>query len=144
MLQSLPKVYFQSDAVTIQYDEEQRLGMAIWRGHFNSADLREAILLCGYIIERFGLTRWLADNRRMRAFSDEDKLWMLEHMVPKLMTSALCRMATLVSADEKQAAAIKYIEKHAGDLGKLLIRDFQDEEEALEWLLQETDPGPNQ
>ncbi|MGV3538659.1 MAG: hypothetical protein ACO1OQ_02550 [Rufibacter sp.] len=131
----LPQVYYHSPSVTIKYDEEAGLGMAVWHGSLESADLREALLLCGHAVDRFGLTRWLADNRKMKAFKEEDKLWMVENLVPQLLASSLRRMATLVSEDEQHAAAVEYLVERAGELGDLRLHDFQEEDAALAWLL---------
>lgn len=136
MLLTLPKAYFKSEAVTIQYDEELRLGMALWRGHLNSPDLREALLLCSYAIDRYGLTRWLADDRKMKAFSQEDSRWIEENLVLLLLASSLRRMATLVSEDASQVAAIELLVERAGNLHDLNQRNFSDAGLALGWLLE--------
>ena len=137
MVLTLPKVYYESHAVTIKYDEEQSLGMAVWQGKLRSEEIREAILLCGYVVERYGLTRWLADNRKMRAFSQEDQLWILQNAVPQIITGSLRRMATLVSEDVEHLNVMAQVIERAGDTGNLTLCDFKDEEAAVSWLLQE-------
>ncbi|WP_157600578.1 hypothetical protein [Rufibacter sp. DG15C] len=137
MLLTLPKVYYESYAVTIRYDEEQSLGMAVWQGKLRSEEIREAILLCGYVVERYGLTRWLADNRKMRAFSPEDQLWILQNAVPQILTGSLRRMATVVSEDVQHTESIAQIVERTGDTANLVLCDFSEQEAAVEWLLQE-------
>ncbi|GAA4310017.1 hypothetical protein [Nibribacter koreensis] len=137
MLLTLPKVYYESHTVTIKYDEEQSLGMAVWQGKLRSEEIREAILLCAYVVERYGLTRWLADNRKMRAFSQEDQLWILQNAVPQILTGSLRRMATVVSEDVQHVESIAQIIERAGDTANLVLCDFREQEAAVEWLLQD-------
>lgn len=133
---TLPKVFLKSPTVMISYDEQQQLGIAVWKGRLSSADLRDACLLCTHVVDKFGLTRWLADNRQMKAFSQEDQQWIMEHQVPQILASPLRRMATLVSEDQTQMAAIEQLVERS-EHHHLLLRDFYLEEEALEWLLRD-------
>ncbi|MBC3540702.1 STAS/SEC14 domain-containing protein [Rufibacter sediminis] len=133
----LPSVYYESHAFTVRYDLERSLGMAVWRGKLTGADLQEALLICAYVMDKYRLTRWLADDRKMKAFSEEDRNWVEEHVVPAYLAGPLRRMAFLPSEDEKQVEAIEHLIQRAGDLDDLTLKSFQDEEEALRWLMQE-------
>ncbi|WP_205503606.1 SpoIIAA family protein [Rufibacter psychrotolerans] len=132
----LPSVYYESFNFTITYDEERALGKAVWRGKLSKADLQEAFLICAHVMEKYRLTRWLADDRQMKSFPEEDRDWISEHVVPAFLASPLRRMAILPSEDLDQVEAVEHLIQLAGDLGDLTLRNFQDEEEALRWLMQ--------
>ncbi|WP_192822700.1 STAS/SEC14 domain-containing protein [Rufibacter sp. LB8] len=134
---TLPQVYFESPCITICFDADERLGMAVWTGHVNGQELREALLLCTHVTDHYKLTRWLADNRKMKAFTPDDQQWMADNIVPHIINSSLRRMATLVSEDEEQVAALEQLVQRAGTLPDLSLRDFTDEEEARQWLMQD-------
>ncbi|GGK83116.1 STAS/SEC14 domain-containing protein [Rufibacter glacialis] len=132
---NLPSVYFKSHAFTVKYDQERSLGTAVWRGKLAGADLQEALLICAYVMEKYRLTRWLADDRKMRSFSEEDQRWISENVVPSYLNGPLRRMAFLPSEDSKQVEAIEHLIERAGDLDDLSLKWFKTEEEALEWLM---------
>ena len=94
------------------------------------------MLLCANVVDRFGLARWLADNRRMRAFSPEDQLWIMQNAVPQILAGPLQRMATLVSQDVAHVEAMAHIVERAGQ-HDLALCDFKDEEAAVKWLMEE-------
>ncbi|ARS36955.1 hypothetical protein [Pontibacter actiniarum] len=131
------QVYFKNNNVTFLYDKEAKLGKAVWRGRLQGPELREAYLLLLDMIDRFALTRWLADDRLMEAISPADLRWSLEVYVPRVASSALLRMARLPSQFEENLQSVEVmIDKgHTYDLN-LLFRDFSDEQEALAWLME--------
>ncbi|MDX5346086.1 MAG: hypothetical protein LPJ89_01220 [Hymenobacteraceae bacterium] len=128
------KTYFQNQYVTISYNEEERLGKAEWNGQLQGAEYREALLLCQGAIDQFGLTKWLGDNRKMKAILKEDEAWTISVLCPLLLNSTLCRMANLVSKNLINRKAVERMIKHAETQKELIFCDFETEEEALEWL----------
>ncbi|RNI23589.1 hypothetical protein [Rufibacter latericius] len=137
MFLTLPSVYYESEAFSVRYDLERSLGMAVWKGKLAGPDLQEAFLICVHVTDKYRLTRWLADDRKMKGFSEEDKNWLEENVVPLCLNGPLRRMAVLPSEDQKQVEAIEYFIQRAGDLNELALKNFQDEEEALHWLMQD-------
>ncbi|WP_207433476.1 hypothetical protein [Sabulibacter ruber] len=133
----LPSVYYESHAFTVSYDLDRSLGMAVWQGRLPSADLQEAFLICSYVVDKFNLSRWLADDRKMKGFTEEDKKWIAENVAPSMIAGPLRRMAILPSEDEEQVEAIEHLIQRAGDLGDFIIKSFFDEDEALQWLMRE-------
>jgi hypothetical protein len=131
------QIYFKNSFVSFYYDKEARLGKAEWVGHLKGAELREAYLLCLELIDRFSLTRWLADDRLMRSIDPADLQWSLNVFVPRLANGPLLRMARLPSLFEENRQAVEVmIEKgHTYNLD-LILRDFTDEQEALDWLME--------
>lgn len=130
------KIYFENEYVTIMYNEEHLCGMAAWKGELTGAEFREATLLCQDLIDRYGLTRWLGDNRKMKGIREDDLLWFMEVMEPQLVNSSMQRMANLVSEYENHHEAMERLVEHGTKLGhRLVICDFNNKDTALEWLL---------
>ncbi|MFD1188805.1 hypothetical protein, partial [Pontibacter rugosus] len=123
--------------LTLSYDREARLGKAEWAGRLQGPELREAFLLILELVDRFSLTRWLADDRLMGDITPADLEWSLEVYVPRLSKSSMLRMARLPSAFEQSRTSVDVmISKGSTYNLNLILRDFADEKEAMEWLMQ--------
>jgi hypothetical protein len=131
------QLYFHNSFVKLSYDKHLQLGKAEWKGRLQGAELREAYLLCHEMINRFSLTKWLADDRLMGNISPADLKWSLEVHVPQLAKSPLKRIARIPSKFEKNREAVEVmINKGYTYAINLVLRDFSDQEEAMEWLLE--------
>ncbi|MDX5423325.1 MAG: hypothetical protein LPK14_13805 [Hymenobacteraceae bacterium] len=131
------QLYFKNGFVTLSYNREKRLGKAVWTGRLRGPELREAYLLCLEMVNRFHLTRWLADDRGLGAIDPEDLQWSLEVYVPRLAATSLLRMARLPSVNDKgrEAVDIMIDKGHTFELD-LILRDFPSEAEAMNWLME--------
>ena len=129
------ELYFKNSFVSIYFDKENCLGKAIWCGRVSGAEFKEAVLLCQDLMDRYGLKGWLSDNRKMDAIEPADLKWTIEVMLPQLIAGVMLRMANLPSEHEGHRKAVETIlEKKNEHDQKLLIRDFEYENEALTWL----------
>lgn len=128
-------LYFQNHGLTLSYDRELKMGFAVWVGFLSSRDFREATTNCIELIQQENLTRWLADNREMKAIRQADQQWFVETILPVLRQSSLKRMATLVSDDIFNQMAIDHIYEEAGNIDHIEMRDFNDDVKAMTWLL---------
>lgn len=130
------QIYFKNSFISIYYDKAARLGKAEWRGHLHGPELREAYLLCQDLIDRHSLVRWLADDRLMQSIAPADLAWSLREHVPRMATGPLLRMARLPSHHKQNREAVDMmIDKGSSLETHLEIRDFTEEQEALDWLL---------
>jgi hypothetical protein len=130
------QTYFKNNFIKLTYNKDARLGKAVWNGNLHGSELREAYLLCVELIDRFALTRWLADDRQMKSIAPADLKWSMQHYVPRMAKSSLLRMARLPSFCKDNLISVDaMIEKGlAFDLG-IAVRDFTDEQEAINWLM---------
>ncbi|MET3540476.1 hypothetical protein ABID22_001188 [Pontibacter aydingkolensis] len=85
-------------------------------------------------MSEFKLTHWLADRRNMKAIRQKDQQWIVEEFIPRLLTSPLLRMASIVSNDLFNRMEIENMLQRSGGLGNIVIRDFNNTDEALKWL----------
>ncbi|MBC3540703.1 hypothetical protein ACFSC6_12505 [Rufibacter sediminis] len=111
------------------------MAFAVWNGFLNSQEFQEAASVCIALIEEKAPTRWLADNRKMKAIRQADQQWFVETIIPRLLHSSLRRMATLVSEDLFNKMAVEQMLQRAGGIDHLAFCDFKDESEALLWLM---------
>ncbi|AKD02740.1 hypothetical protein POKO110462_00390 [Pontibacter korlensis] len=128
--------YFQNHVVTITYDEELRLGSAVWKGFLSSEEFRGAISTCVQMMEEYKILRWLGDNRKMRVIRQADQEWFIENILPRLQHSTLRRNAVLVSEDFFNKTAVEQIYKRAEGLSDLVTKDFNNKVLAMGWLKQ--------
>ncbi|OKL40896.1 hypothetical protein [Pontibacter flavimaris] len=130
-------LYFRNNFVSIYFNRERRLGKAVWSGHLSGAEYRELVLLCLDLTDRHELLGWLGDNRKMHAIDSADLQWSLEVFVPQVVAGPLLRMATLPSEYEEHRQAVEVMLEKKDKLNqKLVLRDFDNEEEAMAWLLE--------
>ena len=123
--------------MSLYYDKELRLGKAIWNGHVQGAEYREAALLCMDLVDRHELRGWLGDNRKMNSIEPADLQWTLDVFVPQTVASSLLRIANLPSESENNRKAVSMMLDKKDQLNQpLLVRDFDSEEEAMAWLME--------
>ncbi|WP_299818170.1 hypothetical protein [uncultured Pontibacter sp.] len=128
-------IYFRNAFVSISYDDELRVGMAVWQGNVKGAEFRGAVLLCLHLMDQFRLTGWLADDRKMKAIDPADAQWSNEFFLPRVLSSPIVRLARLPSDCPENCQTIELMkEKRKGYTSLLTIRDFAIEEEAMAWL----------
>lgn len=126
--------HFQNQVITISYNLDQRLGIAVWNGFLSSLEFREATEACANLIEEHQLLLWLGDNRKLRAIRQADQDWFVAHIMPRLIASTLRRNASVLSEDLFNRMAVEQIVKRAENLGDMAINEFDDIEAALAWL----------
>ncbi len=126
--------YFQNEVVTISYEEDSKLGVAVWNGFLTSQEFREATSICLRMLEEYKPLRWLGDNRKMKVIRPVDQEWFVEHALPRLQQSSLRRNAVLVSEDFFNKMAVEQIYKRAESKGDMVLKDFDSKVLALAWL----------
>ena len=139
----MEELYYESHGFRLSYDVEERLGKAEWRGFLSSAEFRENSIKCIELAYKYSPIRWLADQKTMRAIRQEDLRWAGVEIMPKILASPIRRMAIIVSVDIFNNMAMEQLTKRAGNLGDLVVKEFEDEAMAMLWLLQPI-PAPTQ
>jgi hypothetical protein len=125
---------FENDVATITYDDELLLGRASAYGFLSSNEFREVIEAALKVIEEYKPLRWIGDNRKLRAIRQADQDWFAENVFPRLAVSSIRRNATIVSEDVFNKMAIEQLLERAGDLGDMVIKEFESEEDAIAWV----------
>ncbi|MBC5994048.1 hypothetical protein [Pontibacter cellulosilyticus] len=130
------ELYFENNIIRIYVDKELHLGIGEWKGFASSNEFRETVLRSLETVNKYKLTRWLADRRNMKAIRQQDQQWTVEEFIPKLLESPLRRMATIVSEDLFNRMAIENMIQRSGGLGNIVLSEFNNTNEALKWLEQ--------
>ncbi|PKV67306.1 hypothetical protein [Pontibacter ramchanderi] len=134
-------IYFQNDVVTLSYDADQLLGVAVWNGFLSSSEFREAVEICLKMMDEHKLLLWLGDNRKLRAIRQADQDWFVEVALPRLVAGTLRRNASVLSDDLFNRMAVEQIIKRADNLGYMALKDFDNVAAAMDWL---QEPLPSQ
>ncbi|WP_192822701.1 hypothetical protein [Rufibacter sp. LB8] len=129
----MKQTYFQNHVLDLSFNKETGTAYAVWNGFLSTDEFREATLVCAKLLQEHHIQFWLADNRKMKAIKQADQVWFMEHIWP-IIFRHLKRMATLVSEDVFNKMAVEQMISRAGDLGNLMLCDFEDEALALAWL----------
>lgn len=128
------ELYFENDAIRVYLDKELHLGVGEWKGFASSNKIRSTALKSLEVVNKYELTRWLADRRKMKAIRQQDQQWTIDEFIPKMLESPLQRMATVVSQDLFNRMAIENMIKRSGGLGGIMLREFDNVEEAMAWI----------
>lgn len=92
-------VYFETDYLTVHYNEEFNGVLMEWKTFTTSEELKAGLNKGLACINEKKLTKWLADVRELGAISEEDQKWSNEDWFPRALQSGIKRMAVIVSDD---------------------------------------------
>lgn len=130
----MEEVYFKEESLTLYYNRQTKTARAVWNGFISGDVLHQSIAQCLQLLEKEKPLNWLADNRKMKAIRQKDQEWIQGNMIPKLVTSSLQKMATLVSEDIFNRMAIENLYVEASDKIKFDHKYFKNEKVAAQWL----------
>jgi len=130
---------FENQCVTITYNDELQLGVATGHGFLSSDEFREVVEACLQVIEEYKPLRWMGDNRKLRAIRQTDQKWFASYVFPKLAASTIRRNATIVSFDVFNKMAVEQLIERAGNVGNMVIKEFDSVDDAMIWLSQPLD-----
>jgi hypothetical protein len=124
-----------NESVTITYDDVLQLGKATGHGFLNSQKFREVVEACLQVIDEYKPIRWMGDNRNLKAIRKKDQDWFTSYVFPRLAASSIRRNATIVSYDVFNKMAVEHMIERAEDLGNMVVKEFDNEDEAMAWLM---------
>ncbi|MBC5775714.1 hypothetical protein H8S95_16670 [Pontibacter sp. KCTC 32443] len=111
-----------------------QLGIAAAKGFISGNEFREVVEACLLVIEEYKPLRWIGDNRNLRAIRKADQDWFASYVFPRLAASTIRRNATIVSFDVFNKMAVEQLLERAEDLGNMIVKDFDNEADALAWV----------
>jgi len=127
--------YFKNPLVSLYYNREEGIGMAVWQGHVQGPDFREAILLCLELMSRYELRGWLSDNRKVKSINIDDLQWSLKVINIRTAAISLLRLARIPSEEEDIRSIVETMldgELEFASKGQLC--HFEEVQEAMHWL----------
>jgi len=121
--------------MSLYYNRETGVGMAVWQGQVQGAEFREAVLLCLELMGRFELRGWLSDNRKVTSVNLNDLQWSLKVIGARVAAIPLLRLARLPSEIEEIRNAVGVMVNEELDFASnRLFRNFENVQEAMQWL----------
>ncbi|MFD2246820.1 hypothetical protein [Pontibacter ruber] len=137
------KLYYETEAIRVSYDKDLQLGLGEWKGFVSSDELRVTAMRSLDFINQYSIIHWLSDRSKMKAIRQQDQQWIVEAFIPKLLESPLRRMASVVSEDMFNKMALNNILQRSGGLGDIVFCDFDNLDNAIEWLKLPLSPEPS-
>lgn len=129
------EIFFQTDYVTISWDEEQKAVFSVWQGYTGGGQNK---VQTGYtkIAELMALkksNKWLSDIRTMRVVDPADQQWILETGHSIMVKAGMRYIAALMPQNALGSMSVNsVINKVAGI--DLEIKTFSQLDEAKKWL----------
>ena len=109
-----------------------------WKGYAPSPVFRGILEDAMGSVRTYGITRWLADLRDMKAILRQDELWTVQEWFPKLASAGLRRMAILTSTDYFNQMSVDRIMNDAAPVIPFIVSYFDDPDMANIWLASDT------
>ncbi|WP_192821243.1 STAS/SEC14 domain-containing protein [Rufibacter sp. LB8] len=130
--------YFKNAHITISYDPARQLVQTRWKGFVNSEEYREILGVYLNLIKVKPVTRWLADNTHAKAIRPADQEWTAQEWVPRFSEAGgVKRMAVILSTDIFNKMAVENIVQKGGMDIAFDTHYFDNEEDALAWVMQD-------
>ena len=118
--------------VTIEINEELNCIQDTWTNSFETQEnFKNALEIIVALLEKYKLTKWLADHREMKGSWDFNRNWMVNELMPKAKKAGLMFEAIVIPnqifSKLSTVETISLLEGYE-------IRQFDDIEKAKNWL----------
>ncbi|WP_126663093.1 hypothetical protein [Haloterrigena salifodinae] len=132
------KVVERTDDYTVELEPELGIPVFTYNRFVTGEELREAALRWAEVIEAEGADRYVVNTAEFMAHKDEDKEWLGETWIPKLLDLGV-RVGAGVHADSAVASLEKRrIETALNEIDpRFKYRTFTSDADALAWLAEQ-------
>ena len=131
-------IYFKTDYVTVEFNEDQKLVEIEWQGMVLSHQYRETLEMVLELINEKEVKNFLVNRQNMQRISLVDESWRKEVWYPKFLKSPVKRSVSVISKDYYNEVSVsQLIEEKDADI-KIERRSFYDYQAAKKWLLENT------
>lgn len=128
------EVYFDSDYLQINYDQELDCVIMNWKPEMlSSEDYRYGLAQGLELVNKKECENWIGNLREMKMITMADEKWTNETWFPQALKTTLRHMAVVVSTDAFNKVAVNNIMGQV-KVAHLTTKYFQDVEESREWL----------
>lgn len=131
------EILFTSPECDIFYNSELRSVETCWKGLYSQGDSFREILnnIIELLVQKKSNTV-LADARKMKIISEEDRNWIVEDWYPRAKKAGFRRQALIITEHTFNEQAIKKIVKNY-DHDEVITQYFINYEDAVEWIKQQ-------
>lgn len=124
---------YESDHITVSYHPELKIIHSVLYTSAPGADLRAALNAGTNILRRYGVTKWLSDERGNDGLPAEEVQYQIADWVPRTVRAGWKYWAIVIPQSLEAQADVMSIVQASYDLG-VRSRVFTSPQEALEWL----------
>lgn len=124
--------HYESDFLTIEWDETIEAVLMNWTGYAESDDYREGLNEGLALVRQHSAENWLADLRELKTVSQEDQEWTQAEWHPRAFETSLANMAIV---QPESVVAEMSVEDLVQELGEqITMQIFDNREDARAWL----------
>ncbi len=126
-------VIFQNEEATLIYHNSDKIVHHEFHKRFSSETFRQVLNAGVDVFKENGATKWLSDDRKIGALSDEDSTWAKTDWFPRVL-GAGWKFWALVVPDDVMARMnlVQFVAPYMKE--GLMVRVFTQPEEAIAWL----------
>lgn len=121
------------DYATVTYLEEDRIIDLTWHQSTHGADFRDRLNTVLQLVEDYGSTKLLADDRKKIGIQEDDIQWVLNDWLPRALDAGWKYWALVAAMDGKTLINFKKIIDHFRNEG-MSIMVFDTPDIAQRWL----------
>jgi hypothetical protein len=125
--------YFDTDYLTVQYDESLDAVVMNWHDFAEGEDFRNGLNTGLEFVKKKRAINWLADLREMGAVASDDQEWSNTDWFPRAMDAGLSNMAIIKPESVIANMSVENIMQEVED-GELTTHYFDNRAEAKKWL----------
>ena len=125
-------VFHDTEHAEIRYDEQLDAVYVDWKKTASGEDYREVLNLGLKLVQRYGVTNWLADCRDVGPVAPADQEWTVDEWFPRTSSTGLTQMADIRSERFVRQVSVDDVETEVGD--SLTHRYFDSTDDARDWL----------
>jgi hypothetical protein len=125
-------VHYESDFLTIEWDESIEAVIMNWTDFAEGEDYREGLNEGLELVNRHNSENWLADLRDMKAVAEEDQEWTQEEWHPRAFESPLTKMAIVQPESVVAEMSVEDLVQEIGE--EITMQVFDNRSEARAWL----------
>jgi len=124
--------YYDSDFLTIEWDESIEAVVMNWTDFAEGEDYREGLNEGLELVKRHDSENWLADLRDMKAVSQEDQEWTQEEWHSRAFDSSLEKMAIVQPESVVTEMSVEDLVQEIGE--QITMQIFDNKSDARDWL----------
>ena len=131
------KVYFETDFITIDYNEEHNAILQRWLIPPLSTEFREGLNTVIRAMEHFKTGKWVSDTCELGTVAVEDQEWIIADWLPRALEAGYSQIALIMPSEisldaELSQFSVEEVVEAAGD--PVPTAYFHNLESALTWI----------
>ena len=131
--------FFENDYILIAHQPDLRAVKAVWKKQPGSSEYRDGFNHCYDAVRFYKPVNYLSDVTNQGLIKPEDRAWMEEQLMPKVVAEGLRNVAVVLRPDIFKEYYLQRI-REAWEKGSLKMRYFDSMAKAVHWLKSHMEP----